>query len=332
MNESDLPRVVAVVGPTASGKASLGVRVAQRLRQPILVCDSVKIYRGLDIGSAKPSASVRARVPHHLLDLVDPDETFSAFDYAERALRQIEATGGVLVGGTGFYLRATAWTHTRVETGEREGDGRVDDARRVTFEASWQAREGDEPGAAWRALAALDPLTADAIHPNNFVRVVRALWLCRIHGGPISRARRADPPQPRVRLLVLVLDPGPALDARIAQRVDAMLAAGWLAEVEKLREAGYDGRHKAMRSLGYRQMLDVVEGRIDLETARQAIVLATRQYARRQRTYFRHQIPAEIVFHLTQPDDCPWDRVEAFVRGESSAAPVARARAVKGAP
>jgi tRNA dimethylallyltransferase len=313
---SQLPRAVAVMGPTAAGKEALGVRVAERLQQPVLVCDSVKVYRGLDIGSAKPSAQTRARVPHHLLDLVDPDETFSAVDYADHALRALDATGGVFVGGTGFYLRAAAWTQTPIPA---ELDRSADDPQRVALEATWRRREAAEPGAAWRALAAIDPLTADTIHPRNLVRIVRALWLCRICGGAISRARQADPPRPRVRLLLLVLDPGPALDARIAARVDAMIAAGWMAEVEKLREAGYDARHKAMRSLGYRQMLDVVEGRVDLETARHAIVTATRQYARRQRTYLRHQLPAQLVVHLTQPEDCPWDRVDAFARGEPDA-------------
>lgn len=308
-----LPRAVAVVGPTGAGKEALGVRVAERLRRPVLVCDSVKVYRGLDIGSAKPGPPIRARVPHHLLDLVEPDETLTAVEYADRALRQLGETGGVFVGGTGFYLRAVGWTHTRTDP---ELDRPADDPQRTTFEATWREREASDPGSAWRALDAIDPRTAEAIHPRNLVRVVRALWLCRICGGAVSRARQADPPRPRVRLLLLVLDPGPALDARIARRVDAMLDAGWLAEVEKLREAGYDGRHKAMRSLGYRQMLDVVEGRMDLEAARHAILVATRQYARRQRTYLRHQLPADIVIHLSDPDACPWDRVEAFSRGE----------------
>jgi tRNA dimethylallyltransferase len=124
-----------------------------------------------------------------------------------------------------------------------------------------------------------------------------------------------------MRLLLLVVDPGPeALDRRIAARVDRMLEAGWLAEVEKLREAGYDGRHKAMRSLGYRQMLDVVEGRTDLGPARQAIRVATRQYARRQRTYFRHQLPVDDVIDVTEPDACPWERIDAFLAGEAPAA------------
>lgn len=305
-----LPTVVAVVGPTAAGKEELGVRVAQRLGLPVLVCDSVKVYRGLDIGSAKPGPATRARVPHHLIDLVDPDAGFTAGEYARRAWVHLDETGGVIVGGTGLYLKATAWTGSG---GDIEGARSVDDPKRAAFDAEWNEREMRVPGAAWSALAAIDPVTAHTIHPRNLVRIIRALWLCRMHEGPVSRVREADPPRPRVRLVLVVLDPGEALDARIADRVDQMIAAGWLAEVEKLREAGYDGRHKAMRSLGYRQMLDVVEGRTNLEEARHAIRVATRQYARRQRTYFRHQLPAQVVIHLREADACPWDRIEAYV-------------------
>ncbi len=314
---SRLPTAVAVVGPTAAGKAEFGLRVAERLGRPILVCDSVKVYRGLDIGSAKPSASARARVPHHLLDCVDPDETFTAGDYARRALPLLEDVGGVFVGGTGLYLRATAWTQTGA--GLPDVGRSLDDPERAAFEATWRAREEDERGAVHRALSAVDPETAAQIHPSNVVRLLRALWLCRAHGGPVSRVRREDPPRPRVRLMLIVLDPGvEAVDRRIARRVDAMLEAGWLAEVEMLVKAGYDARHKAMRSLGYRQLVDVVLGRMDLEPAKQAILVATRQYARRQRTYFRHQLPADVVVHIDDPERCPWDQVVAFAEAGGS--------------
>ena len=307
---SELPSAVAVVGPTASGKAALGLEIAERFAQPILVCDSVKVYRGLDIGSAKPSAATRARVPHHLLDLVDPDEDFTAYDYADAAWSTFREHGGLFVGGTGFYLRATAWTTS--SDNERASAPRSD-PERAAFEADWAAREAADPGAAHRALSALDPPTAAATHPRNLVRVVRALWLCHAHGGPVSAARDASPPRPRMRLLLVVLDPGPhALARAIEHRVDRMLADGWLAEVERLVDAGYHEGHKAMRSLGYRQLLPVLQGSRSAEIlarARDAIVVATRQFARRQRTYFRHQLPAEDVVHLTDPRDLPWERL-----------------------
>lgn len=309
-----LPSALAIVGPTASGKSELGLEAARRFEQPILVCDSVKVYRRLDIGSAKPSAAARASVPHHLLDLVEPDESFSAGDYGRLASAQWAQTGGIFVGGSGFYLRAVGWTHSAAAE-----EGVVvapQDPARAAFEETWLAREQGEPRAAHRALAAIDPETAASVHPHNLVRVLRNLWLCHIHGVPVSHVRRENPPQPRMRLMILVCDPPPsALAARIEARLDRMLAAGWLQEVEQLVADGYDARHKAMRSLGYRELLDVVSRRIDLGTARERIFAATRQYARRQRTYVRHQLPADEVVHLATPQDCPWDRVTAFLRG-----------------
>ena len=307
----ELPRVVALVGPTASGKAALGLQLAEELEQPILVCDSVKVYRGLDIGSAKPTKETQARVPHHLIDLVDPDADFTAGDYADAAWAAHQAHGGIFVGGTGLYLRATAWTSSG-DADALVGQSRLE-PERAAFEADWTARDDADPGAAHRALAAQDPETAAAVHPNNRVRIVRALWLCKAHGRPVSAVRREDPPRPRMQLFLLVLDPGvEALDRSITLRVDRMLENGWLAEVERLHAAGYHGGHKALRSLGYRQLLEVVGGHKDLAWARDAITVATRQYARRQRTYFRNQLPAPDVVHLTDPRDVPWERVRAF--------------------
>jgi tRNA dimethylallyltransferase len=307
-----LPRAVAIVGPTAAGKGALGRAVAEALGLAVFVCDSVKVYRGLDIGSGKPDAETRARVPHFGLDLVDPDMPFSAADWAAHVHEWRTDTRGLVVGGTGFYLRAAAWSLVH------EPD--ADAAERAAFEAHWRACEAEAPGAIHRALAAIDGETAASIHPHNLVRVLRALWLCDLHDAPVSAVRRADPPRPRLELMLVVLDPGPeAVAARIERRVDAMLERGFLAEVEKLREAGYHAAHKAMQSLGYRELLDVVEGRCDLPTARAAIVGATRQYARRQRTYLRHQLPAAHVVEISAPDACPTDAIAAFLssRGPS---------------
>lgn len=309
-SQGPAPHVVAVVGPTGAGKAALGRQLAKRFELPLLVCDSVKVYRGLDIGSAKPTAEHRAEVRHELLDLVDPDELFSAGDYARLAWPHVAGGRGLVVGGTGFYLRALGWTHS---TGVAGIERPPDDPQRVAFEQTWQERERAESGAMARALSAIDPETATTIHPNNLVRLLRALWLCHCTGGPISDARRADPPRMRIRLLLVVVEPPPAiLDARIERRLDRMLDAGWLHEVEKLREAGYDARNKAMRSLGYRQLLDVVEGRSTLAEAREAILIATRQYARRQRTFIRTQLPATSTLTLQTPEPCPWDTIEGF--------------------
>jgi tRNA dimethylallyltransferase len=329
-------RALAVVGPTASGKSQLALTLAESLGLSILCCDSVQVYRGLDIGSAKPGAAERARVPHHLLDLVDPDQEFSAGQYAELARAELAKAGGkaIICGGTGLYLRATGWTHSGEDepdpAAQAESQARSSDHgdARTNFEAQWMARESSERGAIHRALAQRDPETAHAIHPNNALRALRALWLCERHGEPISAVRRRDPPRERVELLMLVLDPGvEAVDAAIEARCEAMLAAGWVSEVEMLLARGYDARYKAMRSLGYRELLDHIEGRSSLDQARTAITRATREYARRQRTYFRHQfssrpvpavqsrdlLPMERIIHIDNPDACPIARIEAFL-------------------
>jgi len=314
---ASLPRAVAVVGPTGAGKSELGLELAERLAVPVLVCDSVKVYRRLDVGSAKPSSEARRRVPHHLIDLADPDDAFSAGDYARVAWDQVSRTGGVFVGGTGFYLRAVGWTHSGSEDGA--AGVAVDDPERIAFDAAWEQREHRDRGSAHRALEAIDSATAREVHPHNFARVLRSLWLCHIYGGPVSQIRREDPPRARMELLLIVCDPGTeALRPRIERRLDQMLAAGWLAEVEQLVADGYDARHKAMRSLGYRQLLEVVSGRMDLGAARETILTATWQYARRQRTYVRHQLPASAVMHVADAKGFPWERVTAFMRGEAA--------------
>jgi tRNA dimethylallyltransferase len=320
-------RAVAVVGPTASGKSTLALTLAESLGLAILCCDSVQVYRGLDIGSAKPGAAERARVPHRMLDLVDPDQEFSAGQYAEQALTELVQAGGsaIVCGGTGLYLRATGWTHSgeddRAAQSESQSESQARSSdhgdERSSFEAQWMGRESSERGAIHRELSQRDPETAQGIHPNNAIRALRALWLCERHGEPISVVRRRDPPRERVELLLLVLDPGvEAVDAAIATRCEAMLAAGWVGEVEKLLARGYDARYKAMRSLGYRELIEHVEGRCSLDQARTNIERATREYARRQRTYFRHQfrelMPMERIVHIDHPDACPVALVEDF--------------------
>jgi len=301
LSEEALPRALAIVGPTASGKSRLALWLAERLELPVLCCDSVQVYRGLDIGSAKPGPELQARVPHRLIDLVAPDQEFSAGDYAAAAHAELAGGPGLFCGGTGFYLRAAGWTHSG---GESDGEGvEGDGAARAAFTALWEGRERESAGVVHAALAAADPETARAIHPRNVVRALRALWLCEWHAMPVSRVREADPPRSRLALALVMLEPEPAVLARaIDTRCDAMLRSGFLAEVEMLRRAGYDARHKSMRSLGYRQLLDHLEGHLSLADAVAAIKLATRAYARRQRTFFRHQLgTAAMRISVTTP-------------------------------
>lgn len=308
-----LPRLLAIVGPTAAGKSRLALECARRLDLPLLSCDSVQVYRGLDIGSAKASVAQRRDIPHHLVDVVDADCHFSAGDYLRLAWPLLRRRPCLLAGGTGLYLRTLAWTQTRALA---DLEPRFADAR-AGFEKEWMGREEKRAGSVHAALQERDPATAADIHPRNVVRALRALWLCLRLDRPISEVRREDPPRLRVQLFLVVLDPGQApLSAAIARRCDQMLEAGWLDEVRMLRARGYDTRFKSMGSLGYRQLLEHLEGRFGLGEAVAEIKRATIQYARRQRIYFRHQLPAQRSFWIRDPAEFPWAAAQAFVEGQ----------------
>ena len=327
-----IPRVVAVVGPTAAGKSTLALRLAEAAGCRLFACDSVQVYRGMDIGSAKPDADERSRVPHEMIDLVDPDATFSAGAFARHAHERARLVAGedaprlVMCGGTGLYLRAFAWTSSRVEGGfddsSRDGVGSApfaadpasadpasadpsrEDPERLAFEREWESKEAKKPGCAHAELQRIDAETAAGIHPNNVVRVLRALWLCRFHGAPISGLRAKDPPRLRVALSCIRLEP-PAeqLRAQIFARCDAMMARGWLGEVEKLLAQGYDAELKSMQALGYKQLVAHLSGACTRDEAVDEIKMRTWQYARRQRTWFRHQLAEVPVTTVTNPDE-----------------------------
>jgi tRNA dimethylallyltransferase len=307
-----LPRLLAVVGPTAAGKSAVALQLAQRFRVPIGACDSVQVYRGLDIGSAKPNRSERDAVEHYFLDLVDPDQDFSAGDYARLAYPICTTRNIVMCGGSGLYLRSLAYTQTGAQSSE---DVSRTEPQRLDFERSWTHRESESPGAAHEELARVDPATAAQVHRNNVVRCIRSLWLCNLHGLPISQLRTNDPPRLRFDLLLLVVDPGQeALAAAIAQRCYRMITAGWVEEVVMLRRAGYHLAHKAMNSLGYRQIFEHLDGRCSLDEAVEAIVRETCHYARRQRTYLRSQFPGAQVLPITSGADLPTSRLAEFLQ------------------
>jgi tRNA dimethylallyltransferase len=292
------PRLVALVGPTASGKSALALEVAERLSLPILSADSLQVYRYLDIGSAKPGAAERARVPHYLIDLVDPDEPFTAADYAEQGRRVIEglrpalsassAPGALLVGGTGLYVRAL--------TGGLIAAPPPPAAARQRLAAEVAA----DPEAARRRLAAADPETARRLPPADRVRLVRALEILEATGRPPSALRAAHRFAERPYDLVTVVLQVEAreLDRRIAARVDAMMAAGLVEEVRALHARGYGPELKAMQGLGYRQIGEYLQGRVGLPEAVETLKRATRQYAKRQRTWWRAEpsaVPVEAA-------------------------------------
>jgi tRNA dimethylallyltransferase len=287
---------VAVVGPTASGKSALALRLARARSGEIVSCDSLQVYRGLDIGSAKPTLQERAEVRHHLVDVADPDEPFSAAGYsrlAREALADVAARGklAIVAGGTGLYLRALL-------QGLFEGPSR-DEGLRGRLEAL-AVRFGD--ARLHRHLARVDPEAAARIPARDRVRVVRALEVYHLTGRPISEGQRGGArPLRGFRVLVVGLDPGrdPLRDA-VERRTREMLARGLVEETRAL-VARYGPRLRPLQSIGYRQAVAVVRGEMDVAQAQASIVTETMRFAKRQRTWFRHQQPDARWF--AGPDD-----------------------------
>lgn len=269
------PRLIAVVGPTATGKSDLGLELAQRLGGEIVNADAFQLYRGLDIGTAKPTPHQRTGVPHHLLDVLDVTETASVAAYQRDARSVIErllAAGGtpVLVGGSGLYVQAVV--------DELEFPG-TDPLLRADLEAELTERG---TAALHARLAAVDPAAAAAIRASNGRRIVRALEVIALTGRPFV-AHLPRSPVPRYDAVLLGVDrPTPELDERIARRVARMFAAGLVAETRGLLPGLAQGR-TAARALGYQQILTEP----DTDTAAALTVTATRRFVRRQRSWFR---------------------------------------------
>ena len=281
------PVVVVLLGPTGSGKTALSLALAERFGGEIVSCDSVAVYRGMDLGTAKPSADERARVPHHLIDVVDPDEAFTAGEYSRRAraaLREIAEKGKIpiVTGGTGLYLRA-------LTEGLFAGPARHEDLRE-RLRASATRR-----GSRWlhRVLARLDPVSAGRIHSNDEPKLIRAIEVCLTARRPMSEVLARDPLR-GFRLLRIGLNPPrAALYERLNERCSAMFAAGLVGETRNLL-ARY-GPVKAMDSLGYRQARTVVEGSATEQEAVAAAQQGHRNYAKRQLTWFRREADVRWV-------------------------------------
>jgi len=276
---ADRPRVVAIVGPTGTGKTELACAVARRTGAEIVSADSMQVYRGMDIGTAKPSAELRAEIPHHALDLVAPDESMSAgrwAEFARRAAFEIAARGRpvLLVGGTGLYARAFAG-------GLIAGVG--SDAR---VRAELETRSRDDLRA---ELEQVDPVAAARIGQSDRVRIARALEAQRLGVSPISaqQLRHAFGDRPfEVVWLGLAVDRD-LLTTRLLARVEAMFAAGLVAEVAGLHAAGFSPSLRSLQAIGYRQAGELLAGRISAAEAIELTWIATRRYAKRQRTWFR---------------------------------------------
>lgn len=281
--------VICLMGPTAAGKTDLAVELVESLPLEIVSVDSAMIYREMDIGTAKPDTSILQRAPHHLIDFLDPAETYSAARFvadAQREMAAIRRRGRIplLVGGTGLYFQA-------LEQGLAELPN-ADPAVRAELE-SRIAAEGLAALHAW--LAEVDPESAERIHPNDPQRIQRALEVYVLTGEPLSRLYRTQQPAGRGKFIKLVVAPGQRswLHERIERRFDDMLRAGFVAEVEHLfRRGDLTLQTPSMRAVGYRQVWRYLSGEYDAAEMRLRGVYATRQYAKRQLTWLRKDTAA----------------------------------------
>ncbi len=271
--------VYGLAGPTASGKTALSLRLAREVGGEILCMDSMQIYRGMDIGTAKPTAEERAAAPHHLLDVADPREPFSVTQYTALArplLERIDAP--ILVGGTGFYLRGLSQP---MDYGYVRGDQAIRDR----YEAM-AAREGVQ--AVHDRLRAVDPVSADRLHPNDLRRVVRALEVYELTGERFSDQKVPEDADIPWRFLLFALDwPRDVLYRRIDARVDMMMADGLLNEVCGLLDSGVPADAQAMQGIGYKELIPVLRDGAPLDEAVELIKRRSRNYAKRQLTWFR---------------------------------------------
>ncbi len=288
-------KALAITGPTASGKTAISVSVAQRLGCEIISLDSMQIYRGMDIGTAKATPKERAAVPHHMLDFLDPETAYSAQHYREDALavaEQIMSRGKIpmLVGGTGLYM----------DTLMRGGQDSVPESS-PEYRAPLMRLAETEQGRAelYERLRSVDPESADTMHMNNVKRVIRALEIYDMTGKPKSyfdKLSRSAAPDIEVGMITLDFHNRDNLYKRIDERVDAMLEAGLVDETRALLARGFEGCKTASSAIGYKELFAFIRGEESIDEATERLKIASRRYAKRQLTWFRHNADAYRLY------------------------------------
>ncbi len=278
------PPLIVIAGPTASGKTNLSIALGRKLQGEVVAMDSMQIYRHMNIGTAKPSLEERNGIPHHMLDIADPNDAFSVADYARQAkvcIDDILQRGKIpiLTGGTGLYLKALT---SSMELGGTQADPAI----RERLTAISQEENGVDTLCSM--LLKIDPVTAQRLHRNDIRRIIRALEVYELTGRPFSDQKQTDNVQCPYQLCILGMTvERDLLYKRIEDRVDEMIRSGLPAEVERLLEMGVTADAQAMQGLGYKELVPVIRGEQSLSQAIAAIKLGTRHYAKRQMTWFR---------------------------------------------
>jgi tRNA dimethylallyltransferase len=309
----DQPRLIAIVGPTASGKSQVAMEIAPRINAEIISADSMQIYKYMDIGTGKPSPKDRRRIPHHLIDVILPDETFSAAQYKETArgiTDELHKAGKniLIVGGTGLYIKAFLrglFPSPKADQSLRQ-----------------ELREkANRFGGVflWHKLKEVDPVSASRLHPNNTVRIIRALEVYQQTGISLSQwqKRHAFGDRPYGVIEIGLMREREDIDRRVENRVDDMIRRGFEGEVRSLLNRGY-GRHlKSMQGLGYKRMVEYVFGEHDIEEAIRLIKKDTKAYAKRQRTWFGNDPEVRWV-HYPEDRGRIMEMADRFLDGERS--------------
>ena len=305
------PKVVCIVGPTGCGKTGLGVALAERLGGEVVSCDSMQLYRGMVIGTAAPTEAETRGVPHHMVGVIDPREDYSVARYAADAAECVDgilARGKlpILVGGTGLYLRALRQPMAM-------GEAAADESIRQELQQIADAPGGKEQ--LHQQLAAVDPDTAQRLHLNDVRRVIRALEVYRLTGRPFSQQPQIKTDSRFSYRVASLTMPRDILYARIEQRIDQMLADGLAEEVSRLLKSGVPRDAKAMKAIGYKEMIPYALGETTLDEAVYALKLNTRHYAKRQLTWMRRE---EDVLWVDALEPDAYDKLEAYyTQGEA---------------
>lgn len=300
--------LLIILGPTAVGKTALSISLAKMLNGEIISGDSMQVYQGLDIGTGKATVAERSEVPHHLIDEISPSETFSMQDFqalARQKIAEVQNRGRlpILVGGTGLYIEAVTYDY-QVPPATENQELRVRLHRLA-------AEQGNET--LHRRLSAVDPVTAKRLHPNDVKRVIRAIEVYEATGKPFSEFKQQRTPYYERMLWIGLTMPRDVLYQRINERVDQMLTAGWIDEVNALRARGLDRQLTALQAIGYRELIRYLDDELPYDQAISLIKQNTRKYAKRQFSWFRH-MPDIHWFDMTKNEIST--EIQQFVAGK----------------